>query len=168
MHNNIWDTNFPAQQAFDHVFRYSVACTSADRPAGPELGMRTAAVGSHPLVAVRAKGTTRQEPGTSFTLLSLDDPRVRVAGLTVPASGSVLVRLQSFAEEAVECRFTPGFPVLSAAAADYLGSAGRRLEPDARGALVVTVPKLGTTAMLLTTGSGARTVQPQPASEFHV
>lgn len=25
MHNNIWDTNFPDQQAFDHVLRYTVS-----------------------------------------------------------------------------------------------------------------------------------------------
>lgn len=155
VHNNIWDTNFPSQQAFDHVFRYSVAFTASASPAGPELGMRTAAVGSRPLLAVRAKGAPTDEPGTGFALLTLGDPRVRVAGLTVPASGQVLVRLQSFAEEPVACRLTPGFPVRSAVAADYLAAAGEELERDADGAVVVRVPRLGTTAVLLTVEAAA-------------
>ncbi len=50
VHNNIWDTNFPAQQAFDHVFRYSVGFAAAEEntPAhADELAARVAAVTSH-------------------------------------------------------------------------------------------------------------------------
>ncbi|RMB82304.1 hypothetical protein [Streptomyces shenzhenensis] len=38
VHNNIWDTNFPVQQAFDHVFRYSVAFTGAEETPGLHAG----------------------------------------------------------------------------------------------------------------------------------
>ncbi|MZD06944.1 alpha-mannosidase, partial [Streptomyces sp. SID5785] len=37
VHNNIWDTNFPSQQAFDQVFRYTIGFAQAGGPAaGPE------------------------------------------------------------------------------------------------------------------------------------
>ncbi|MFJ8885851.1 alpha-mannosidase [Streptomyces sp. NPDC102402] len=152
VHNNIWDTNFPSEQAFDHVFRYSVGWEDAEVPGGAVLGMRTAAVGSRPLVAVRAGRPAEPDPGTSYALLAVDDPRVRVVGLTVPEPGRVLVRLQSFAEEPVTCRITPGFPVTGAVSADYLGALGTALHAGPGGALRVPVPRLGTTAVSLTCG----------------
>ncbi|AXK37627.1 alpha-mannosidase [Streptomyces armeniacus] len=171
IHNNIWDTNFPSEQAFDHVFRYSVGWSEPDpdpdperepdgapepdKAAGPVLGMRTAAVDSHPLVAVRAGGTAVRRPRESYALLALDDPRVRVVGLTVPEPGRVLVRLQSFAEEAVTCRLTPGFPVAEAVSAHYLGAAGAALERAADGSALVPLPRLGTAAVSLALSTGA-------------
>ncbi|MFG2432852.1 alpha-mannosidase [Streptomyces sp. NPDC048590] len=149
VHNNIWDTNFPSEQAFDHTFRYSIGWAGAETSAAV-LGMRTAAVGSRPLAAVRAGGTPVADPAASYTLMTVDDPRVRVVGLTVPEPGRLLVRLQSFAEEPVTCRVTPGFAVAGAAAADYLGAPGAALHPAADGSLRVPVPRLGTTAVSLT------------------
>ncbi|MFS8202447.1 alpha-mannosidase [Streptomyces sp. CWNU-52B] len=151
VHNNIWDTNFPSEQAFDHVFRYSVGWQDAPALGGAVLGLRTAAVGSRPLTAVRAGRAAEPDPVTSYALLTLDDPRVRVVGLTVPEPGRLLVRLQSFAEEPVTCRLTPGFPTAGAASADYLGTPGTPLRADPDGALPVPVPRLGTTAVSLTT-----------------
>ncbi|MFJ8844790.1 glycoside hydrolase family 38 C-terminal domain-containing protein [Streptomyces cyaneofuscatus] len=151
VHNNIWDTNFPSEQAFDHVFRYSVGWQGAPDFDGAVLGMRTAAVSSRPLVAVRAGQAAEAAPRTSYSLLTLDDPRVRVVGLTVPEPGRLLVRLQSFAEEPVICRLAPGFAVTGAASADYLGTVGSTLRADPDGSLPVPVPRLGTTAVSLTT-----------------
>ncbi|GGV63847.1 alpha-mannosidase [Streptomyces longisporoflavus] len=155
VHNNIWDTNFPSQQAFDHVFRYSVGWEEGTAPGGAALGvavlgMRTAAVASRPLLAVRAGRTPEASPETTYSLLTLDDARVRVVGLTVPEPGRLLVRLQSFAEEPVTCRLTPGFAVTAAASADYLGTEGTRLRAEPDGSLPVPVPRLGTTAVSLT------------------
>lgn len=152
IHNNIWDTNFPSEQAFDHVFRYSVGWQDTPAADAAVLGMRTAAVGSRPLVAVRARQTAEPDPGSSYALLALDDPRVRVVGLTVPQPGRLLVRLQSFAEEPVTCRLTVGFSSTGAASADYLGAVGVPLCTEADGSLSVPVPRLGTTAVSLTTG----------------
>ncbi|MFJ6850989.1 alpha-mannosidase [Streptomyces sp. NPDC091271] len=152
VHNNIWDTNFPSEQAFDHVFRYSVGWQDAPALGGAVLGMRTAAVGSRPLVAVRANRAAEPIPDTSYALLALDDPRVRIVGLTVPEPGRLLVRLQSFAEEHVTCRLTPAFPTTAATSADYLGTEGAALRTGADGSLSVPVPRLGTTAVSLTTG----------------
>ncbi|MDJ1134679.1 alpha-mannosidase [Streptomyces iconiensis] len=154
VHNNIWDTNFPSRQAFEHTFHYSVGFGTAHQPdahgAGPVLGMRTAAVTSHPLVPVRARGALQEDPYAEASFLSVADPRVRVVGLTVPRAGTVLVRLQSFAEEAVECRLAPGFPVARVREAGYLGGPGRELEPAPEdGAVRLALPRLGTGAVLL-------------------
>ncbi|MFB4419976.1 glycoside hydrolase family 38 C-terminal domain-containing protein [Streptomyces sp. QL37] len=154
VHNNIWDTNFPSEQAFDHVFRYSIGWQDTPALGGAVLGMRTAAVGSRPLVAVRANRAAEPVPDTSYALLALDDPRVRVVGLSVPEPGRLLVRLQSFAEEPVTCRLTPGFPTTAAMSADYLGGVGAALRAGADGSLPVPVPRLGTVAVSLTTGDG--------------
>lgn len=151
VHNNIWDTNFPSEQAFDHVFRYSVGWQDAPDVGGAVLGMRTAAVGSRPLVAVRARRAAEPGPRASWALLALDDPRVRVVGLTVPEPGRLLVRLQSFAEEPFTCRLTPGFPTTGAMLADYLGTVSTPLRADTDGSLPVPMPRLGTTAVSLTT-----------------
>ncbi|MFD4987497.1 hypothetical protein [Streptomyces sp. NPDC058374] len=62
------------------------------------------------------------------------------------------MRLQSFAEEPVTCRLALGFAVTAAASADYLGAQGATLRAEADGSLRVPVPRLGTTAVSLTTG----------------
>lgn len=173
VHNNIWDTNFPAQQAFDHVFRYSVgfAAAGADSGAGAhtaagpgeQLAMRTAAVTGHPLVAVRARA--RNQPGSPARLrfLTVEDPRVRLVGLTVPDERSVMIRLQSTADTPLVCRVGIPFPIAKAFRTGYLGQASGELSPEPGGVVPVDVPALGTAAVTLRlppstafTGAGAR------------
>ncbi|WP_367123874.1 alpha-mannosidase [Streptomyces phytohabitans] len=155
VHNNIWDTNFPSQQAFDHVFRYSVGFgteTGADGDGGGGadlLAARVAAVTSHPLVPVRARAAAVAEAPGEARFLALDDPRVRLVGATVPGDGTLLVRLQSLADTAVTCRLSTPFPLDGADRTTYLGLRPRPLERDADGAVPVTVPPLGTAAVLL-------------------
>ncbi|MGR3875444.1 glycoside hydrolase family 38 N-terminal domain-containing protein [Streptomyces graminifolii] len=158
VHNNIWDTNFPAQQAFDHVFHYSVAFTAAASPAAPaasesagpgeELAMRTAAVTGHPLVAVRARAESRRELPPQVRFLAVEDPRVRLVGLTVPHEGAVMVRLQSYAETGVNCRLSIPFPFTQAHRTSYLGLTQRELDPEPEGTVTVDVPALGTAAVI--------------------
>lgn len=140
VHNNLWDTNFPSQQAFDMVFRYSIAV-------GADLhGQHVSAAGSRPLHAVRAAGPAA--PATDFSLVSIDDPRVRLVGLTVPSAGRVLLRLQSFAEEAVTVGVGLGFGVSGAHEATYLGAAGAALDVS-DGRTSVAMAPLATTAILV-------------------
>lgn len=148
VHNNIWDTNFPSEQAFDFVFRYSVA--ASHEVSGAVLGMRTAAAGSRPLLAVRALGPYGDGP-IARSLLTVEDPRVRVVGLTVPRPDTILIRLQSFAEEPVRCSLRIGFPVTEARLATYLGSPGDSLAGRS-GAVPVEIPALSTQAVLLECG----------------
>ncbi len=146
VHNNIWDTNFPAQQAFDHVFRYSVGFTTAEEDPSVHAA-RVAAVTSHPLVPVRARAATGSPAWARF--LTLDDPRVRLVGVTVPAAGQLLVRLQSMADTPVTCGLRTPFTVTRAARTTYLGLSPRDIAPDPDGAIPVEVPALGTAAVVL-------------------
>ncbi|WP_419999216.1 alpha-mannosidase [Streptomyces boninensis] len=145
IHNNLWDTNFPSQQAFEFTFRYSVACGPAADAAG--LGARTSAGFSRPLHAVRARAAAAADAPATHGFCSLGDPRVRLVGATTTASGGVLLRLQSFAEEPVDCPVRAGFPVAAAHQADLLGGPQQELA-HTDGEVTVTTPALGTTAVL--------------------
>ncbi|WP_210569350.1 glycoside hydrolase family 38 C-terminal domain-containing protein [Streptomyces sp. GESEQ-4] len=147
VHNNIWDTNFPAQQAFDHVFRYSVGFASGGL--GEQLAMRTAAVTSHPLVAVRARAEAQPEPPAQMQFLTVEDPRVRLVGLTVPSEGSLMIRLQSIADVPVTCRLSTPFSFTQAFRTNYLGLVPSELTPEPDGVIPVDVPAFGTAAVTL-------------------
>ncbi|NGN67369.1 alpha-mannosidase [Streptomyces sp. A7024] len=144
IHNNLWDTNFPSQQAFEFTFRYSVACGPAD-DAG--LGARTSAGFSRPLHAVRARGAAVAEAPAAHAFCEVGDARVRLVGATTTPGGGVLLRLQSFAEEPVDCLVRAGFPAVAAHQADLLATPGQEL-PLTDGEVTVTIPALGTTAVL--------------------
>lgn len=99
VYNNIWDTNFPSQQGFEMNFRYSVgAAKSTGSGSGPALGARVAVGQSRRLRSAMATGSNNQLLKEE-NLLTVDDSRVRVIGLTSPKPGYILIRLQSFAEE---------------------------------------------------------------------
>jgi hypothetical protein len=55
--NNIWDTNFPPAQGGEMTFRYALA--SDDALPRRELGIRTGAALSQPLVGVCLRGDRR-------------------------------------------------------------------------------------------------------------
>ncbi|WP_151482529.1 glycoside hydrolase family 38 N-terminal domain-containing protein [Streptomyces albicerus] len=158
VHNNIWDTNFPAQQAFDHVFRYSVGFAAAEGISsaahasgglGEQLAMRTAAVTSHPLVAVRARAEAQPEPPAQTQFLTVEDHRVRLVGLTVPSEGSLMIRLQSNADVPVTCPLSIPFPFTQAFRTNYLGLVPSELTPEPDGVISVDVPAFGTAAVTL-------------------
>ncbi|MEV5607281.1 glycoside hydrolase family 38 C-terminal domain-containing protein [Streptomyces sp. NPDC052225] len=150
VHNNIWDTNFPSRQAFDHVFRYTVAFSTDSAPeAADRLAARTAAVTSHPLVPVRARAENRSEPPAQTQFLTVHDPRIRLVGLTVPAERRLMVRLQSLADTAVRCRLSTPFAVTGAMRTTYLGHDPRDIAPETDGSVTVEVPALGTAAVVL-------------------
>ncbi|MEV8090694.1 glycoside hydrolase family 38 C-terminal domain-containing protein [Streptomyces nigra] len=152
VHNNIWDTNFPAQQAFDHVFRYSVGFgTTAENPTlqADALALRVAAVTSHPLVPVRARAEGPSRPPAETQFLTLDDSRVRLVGATVPDDGRLMVRLQSLADTPVTCRLRTPFTVARAVHTTYLGLNPRDISQDRDGAVPIDIPPLGTAAVVL-------------------
>lgn len=159
VHNNIWDTNFPAQQAFDQVFRYTVGFDRASEASngpghGERLAARTAAVTGHPLVPVRARAAAEPEPAARLRFLTVDDPRVRLVGLTAPDEGTLTVRLQSFADTPVTCRVTTPFAVDRVLRTNYLGLAPSDISPEPDGGILVDVPALGTSAVTLHLGAG--------------
>ncbi|NUP61040.1 MAG: hypothetical protein HOW71_02565 [Nonomuraea sp.] len=99
--NNIWDTNFPAQQQGETTFRYAV--TSAAGVKGSRLGAAAASGLTEPFVG--ALVTSGPE---AATYASVDHPDVLITSLGRAGDGRE-VRLQSFAAEPVEATVTmPG------------------------------------------------------------
>ncbi|MEU8486681.1 glycoside hydrolase family 38 C-terminal domain-containing protein [Streptomyces sp. NPDC048641] len=146
IHNNLWDTNFPSEQAFEFTFRYSLSCATGADVAG--LGPRTAAGTSRLLHAVRARGPVSAGAPDRLGFATVGDPRVRLVGATTPdADGAVLLRLQSFAEERVACPVRALFSVSEAHLADYHGRTGDELSLQ-DGEVTVDLPALGTAAVL--------------------
>lgn len=105
--NNIWDTNFPAQQQGETTFRYAIG-SAAGMP-GRRLGALAAAGLTDPFVGALLTGAT-PEPARSFA--TVDHPDVLVTSLG-RAGAEWVVRLRSLAAEPVEA--TLGLPGLRAA-----------------------------------------------------
>lgn len=158
VHNNVWDTNFPAEQGFETSFRYAVGLRRAGENISPAaLAARTAAELTRPVLGVLATarpGTPAAAAAAEHTersLLQLDDDRVRLVAVTgTGTDGENLVRLQSYAEEPVVVRLRPGVDVTGAATATYLGDPVDQLAVTADG-IAVPIDPQGTVAVLLTT-----------------
>ncbi len=157
VHNNLWDTNFPSEQAFEMSFRYSLSsAVSSSRASGAVLGMRTAAGMAQPLLAVLAPAVrgARSDGPASVSWLSVSDERVRVVGLTTPEADSILVRLQSFAEDPLDVLVNTVWPVRRAFEATFLGLPRGEL-PVGREGIRLRVNPSGVAGVLLTLGSHA-------------
>jgi hypothetical protein len=149
VHNNLWDTNFPPQQGFETTFHYAVAAAPVKgAETGPSLAMRTATAVCRPLRAVLAR-STRDQPEAEVQLLAVEDPRIRLVGLSEPRLGRLLVRLQSTADEPVVARLRLGMAFERAERATFLGDpTGELAVIDNR--IAVEVPARGIAAALLT------------------
>ncbi|MEO3795356.1 glycoside hydrolase family 38 C-terminal domain-containing protein [Nonomuraea sp. B10E15] len=100
--NNIWDTNFPAQQQGETTFRYAV--TSESGTEGRRLGAAVASGLTEPFVGALID----DGPAATETYVSVDHPDVLVTSLGRSGDERV-VRLQSLAAEPVEATVTlPG------------------------------------------------------------
>jgi hypothetical protein len=150
--NNIWDTNFPAQQGGEMTFRYSVA---SDGPGDARaLGQRTGAALSAPFVGIccAPAGSAREQPARG-SFCAVAPSGVEVTHLAPSRVGDGLaVALHSTADETVEARLDFGMlPVTAVRVGNYLereqtelsldGRVARfAIEPGAFVTLVVDVP----------------------------
>src|SRR5690625_4869477 len=151
VHNNLWDTKFPSDQGFEMSFHYAVGLQRAGAPVCPSaLAMRTAAELTAPLVSVPSGALAGSgELVAARSLLEVDDDQVQLVGLVAGAEpGQVLVRLQSFADSERRVHIRPGVSVQAAAARRYLGDPAETLVQPS-GGVEVTLPRLGTAAVLL-------------------
>lgn len=142
IHNNLWDTNFPAQQGFEMNFRYSVGASSVTgNGAGPALGARIAVGNSRPLRSSLA--TAKSGPMLEKeSLFAIDDSRVRAIGLTSPAVGETLLRLQSFAEVPLKVKLQTHSRFTSAQLTTMLGEVRSEL-PLLNGVVEVPIERTG-------------------------
>ena len=142
VHNNIWDTNFPVEQAFEMTFRYRVAAGTGH---APTVAARTASSLVQPLRAVLSE-TPGVQPPTVRSLLALSDDRVRLIGLRHLEDGSIVARLVSVDPAGATAELTLPDGTSDAWETTYLGEVVRPLElVDGRVTIAFT-------------GSGARAV----------
>ncbi|WP_327394117.1 glycoside hydrolase family 38 N-terminal domain-containing protein [Streptomyces phaeochromogenes] len=155
-HNNLWDTNFPSQQAFHTTFRYAVGVRrSGENIDADALALRTAYEVDHPLIGVPAHGAPDTDRPAELALLSVDDARVAIRDVSpVPGDEGVdlLIRLQSFATEPGTVRLRCGFPVAGAERSTYLGDPDGPATHDGDD-ILVEIPRLGTTAVRVRLGN---------------
>ena len=147
VHNNLWDTNFPSQQAFETDFHYAVAAAATtSTEGGPALAIRTAAAICRPLHGVLGSSAENKAPDQT-RLLRIDSPGIRLVSLSEPKPGQLLARLQSFADAPVRARLEAGFKIANAQRATYLGDPAGPLE-FVESRLTVDVPAGGIGAVL--------------------
>ena len=96
--NNIWDTNFPSRQQGEMAFHYAV--TSGEDVETPELGMRTAAALTTPLLGILSAPSAVEDLPDRGSFCSVDHPRIDVVALTPSRRGhDFVVMLQSLSSE---------------------------------------------------------------------
>jgi hypothetical protein len=96
--NNIWDTNFPSQQQGEMEFGFAVA--SGEDIEMPELGMRTAAALTTPLLGILSAPSAENDLPERGSFCSLEHPLMDVVALTPSRRGHCLtMMLQSLSSE---------------------------------------------------------------------
>jgi hypothetical protein len=99
--NNIWDTNFPSQQQGEMEFCYAVA--SGEGMETPELGMRTAAALTTPLLGILSAPSAGNGLPERSSFCSVEHPMIDVVALAPSRRGHDLtVMLQSLSSESEE------------------------------------------------------------------
>ena len=128
--NNIWDTNFPAQQGGELTFRYAIALGKEDT-AARALGRDTGAAVSTPLIGIRAPDYVGASPVAADrgSFVSVGHADVEITHLVPRGDGGIVVHLVSHAPEPVTT--TVAFENLDVTAArigTFLGTALRDVE----------------------------------------
>jgi hypothetical protein len=118
--NNIWDTNFPAQQGGELRFDYTLAIGGdGDSDA---LGRDTGASAAQPLVGLRTHGTASSTSADRGSFIDIDDPAVEITHLSTGLDQQLVVHLQSHATEPRDVRITSHIaPIASASIARSIG-----------------------------------------------
>ena len=148
---NIWDTNFPGQQAGEMTFRYAVA--SAPAVAARQLGATTAAGLTDPLLAVLATGGGDPAPA-SHAFCSVRHPDVRVTSIGRSQRGhDLVVRLRSLAPEPVEAEVA--VPAAVAAVTCAAGERDGRPAEVRDGRVRVTLSASGAIELAIDLAAGA-------------
>jgi hypothetical protein len=141
--NNIWDTNFPAQQQGETTFRYAIGSAPGGQPRA--IGLAVAAGLTDPFVAVPLTGRGPVTPPVD-RYASVDHPLVRVAGIAPSRRGHHrVVYLASASPTPVTVSLR--VPGMRAALLGTSLERGMTPLPISDGAAAVTVPAGGIVAV---------------------
>ncbi|UNK70497.1 hypothetical protein [Microbacterium sp. H1-D42] len=146
IHNNLWDTNFPAGQAFEMFFAYRVGVVSAaDADA---VGVRAAQLAGDLIRPLRGVATSDiGSAAAEVTGIEVDDDRVRVLSARSLADGQVRIALQSLATSPVETAVTVHAGISAAELTSLVGRGGQPLDVQDGSSVQVTLPPFGTAAV---------------------
>jgi hypothetical protein len=148
IHNNIWDTNFPAGQSLDMEFHYRVwGSVEQNAEAAGVSSAELAQDFVRPLIAVAAD--PNGAPETTISMLEVGDRRIRLLGVTQTPRGTVLVKLQSLAETSVDVQLTSTNPISDAWHASMLGVRRAPIDVSNSETVMVSLPRFGTAAVEL-------------------
>ncbi|MFE6736544.1 hypothetical protein [Microbacterium sp. NPDC057650] len=149
IHNNIWDTNFPAGQAFEMFFSYRVGALAAG--GDPDLiAARSAHVAGdliRPLRGVAVSTDVAGEPLVNG--IGIDDDRVRVLSARRRPDGSLLLAVQSLAAQPVRAVISGSLRIGSARLMSLAGRAGRELDVLDGAAVPIELGAFEATGVLL-------------------
>jgi hypothetical protein len=146
--NNIWDTNFPPQQGFEMNFSYSISAASKkDVVSAAALGARTSAKASRPLAAAIIS-ETGDSSLKEFSLGQINNPKIRVVGITANKSNEILVRLQSLSDDSEKVVFTLDSKFKNPRTATLIGEAIDTLKLE-NSSITLEIPKFGVKGILL-------------------
>jgi hypothetical protein len=148
IHNNVWDTNFPIEQAFTATFSYAVGVRGDDADSSVEaIAMSTTAGLVHPVAVTEARGADTFPSRSELSLLTIDDDRLQLVSVVPGDEPSVSVlRLQSFASTETRATLAFDLAVQEAWTSTYLGDRRDTLEVDG-GRVRVTVQPFETLAV---------------------
>jgi hypothetical protein len=149
--NNIWDTNFPAQQAGETTFRYAIGSAAGADPR--VLGPAIAAGFTDPFLAVPLTGAGRPEAAAEGRFAEAGHPLVRIAAIGPSRRGHDLVAyLASVSADQVTVPLrVPG--LRAAQVGTSLERDLRPLEPDGE-TVAVPVPASGLVAVSIDLAGG--------------
>ncbi|WP_432519828.1 hypothetical protein [Kineococcus sp. SYSU DK006] len=145
VHNNLWDSDSPVEQAFAATFTVIAVAAAGTVEA---TATTTADAVTRPLRPALLHGTGETAPAES-SLARVEDDRVRIVAVTTVEDhpGDLLVRLQSYADEAVSTQLRCARPVAGAWAATHLGHESTGPLPLSHAAAALTLAPFDVTAV---------------------
>ena len=146
IHNNIWDTNFPAGQAFEMFFAYRVGVVAgAD---ADTVGVSAAKLAGDLIRPLRGVATAAA-PGSTELVggITVSDDRVRLLSARRMPDGGLRIALQSLATLIVQATVTVDAGISSATLTSIAGRAGESLQMQEGSMVRVDLAPFGTMAI---------------------
>ena len=146
IHNNIWDTNFPAGQAFEMFFGYRVGVVSAKD--ADAVAVRAAHLAGDLIRPLRGVATAARVGTTALVHgIAVGDDRVRLLSARRLENGDLRVALQSLTAVTVETELTAGASILTATRTSLVGHGSEPVEVVGGSRVRVAIAPFGTMAV---------------------
>lgn len=153
IHNNIWDTNFPAGQAFEMSFAYRVGATGRTDAELDEVAADAADLAADLIRPLRAVATASKAPGEALAGgVEIADERVRLLSARRLTDGRVRISMQSLASTEVETTVVVEAGISAAGVTSLVGRSGASLEVADRSTVTVSLAPFEAVAVTVVIG----------------